>query len=365
VGSPGVNVSIGFGSGVGWFPLGPREVYVPGYWHSRRYIHNINITNTVIVDNRYITDAYRGHRDRLDYRYRGRVDAVTVVQRDSFIGGRPIGGHLTQVSPGDLRRWRHDSRPPAIAPDHRSVFAGSHSMPFGDRNERFARMDRQGDSRNRGLMPAGRVSFDTERRAIEANGNRPVTRSELFADPRDRSDFRGVRPSGGSGGWTSYSQPRSSFGPSGDQARRNPFDTNRSSTREWRDNGSRNRGNSGSAGDNSIAISPYNSNDSTRRNAWRTNQPDRSQRLENTPSRPSFGSIPRSSREDRSSQRFDRQRESRVQSMPAHESRSAPTPQQQAAPRASRGDGNRGGDHGGGRQRGPDRNASRQSQSQK
>jgi hypothetical protein len=36
VGGPHLGVSVGFGSGVGWFPLGPREVYVPGY----RYHHH-------------------------------------------------------------------------------------------------------------------------------------------------------------------------------------------------------------------------------------------------------------------------------------------------------------------------------------
>jgi hypothetical protein len=40
-GAPGVSVSIGFGS-VGWFPLGPREVYIPPYRYNRRYITGLN-----------------------------------------------------------------------------------------------------------------------------------------------------------------------------------------------------------------------------------------------------------------------------------------------------------------------------------
>jgi hypothetical protein len=34
------------GVGVGWFPLAPGEVFVPGYRVSRAYVNNVNITNT-------------------------------------------------------------------------------------------------------------------------------------------------------------------------------------------------------------------------------------------------------------------------------------------------------------------------------
>ena len=47
VGGPRANVSISIGGGpaVGWFPLAPREVYVPSYRVSPRYVQNINITH--------------------------------------------------------------------------------------------------------------------------------------------------------------------------------------------------------------------------------------------------------------------------------------------------------------------------------
>ena len=35
----------GFAGNVGWFPLGPREVYVPSYRVSRGYVNRVNISN--------------------------------------------------------------------------------------------------------------------------------------------------------------------------------------------------------------------------------------------------------------------------------------------------------------------------------
>ena len=39
-------VAFGGGAGVAWFPLAPREVYVPWYRTSPRYVNNVNVTNT-------------------------------------------------------------------------------------------------------------------------------------------------------------------------------------------------------------------------------------------------------------------------------------------------------------------------------
>ncbi|KAJ8135867.1 hypothetical protein OY671_010920, partial [Metschnikowia pulcherrima] len=69
VGSPGASVSImvGGGPGVGWFPLAPREVYVPGYRVSNTYVRNVNITNTTIVNNTYITNVYENKVTNINY----------------------------------------------------------------------------------------------------------------------------------------------------------------------------------------------------------------------------------------------------------------------------------------------------------
>src|SRR5690606_3330330 len=53
VGGGGFSVSISSGGPVGWFPLGPRDVYVPWYRGSRDYFTNINRRNTTIINNTY------------------------------------------------------------------------------------------------------------------------------------------------------------------------------------------------------------------------------------------------------------------------------------------------------------------------
>ena len=176
VGSPGVSVSVSIGSGVGWFPLGPREVFVPGYRHSPRYIRNVNVSNTVIVNNTYVTNIYNGRGTPRDYRYGRMANAVTVVQRDQFVGGRPLGGHFSRVNDNDLRNWRQDARPPAVVPNRQSVFASN--IAARQPAARDVRMNLQGRLQDR--TPPARMSFDAEQRAIEANQGRPVDRSQLF-----------------------------------------------------------------------------------------------------------------------------------------------------------------------------------------
>lgn len=200
VGGSGTSVSVSFGSGVGWFPLGPREPYVPSYWHSRRYIHRVNVSNTYIVNNTYINNIYDG-RGRFDYRYGRTPRAVTIVPRDRFVGGRPLDGHFVRVAERDLRRWHHDGRAPAITPDRNSVLA---SQPAARQPtlRPLIRAEQLDADRGNGRYLARRaaperVSFDAERRAIEANQGRPVPRTQIISNnsraiARDRGDFRGA-----------------------------------------------------------------------------------------------------------------------------------------------------------------------------
>lgn len=89
VGNPGWSVGFSFGSApaVGWFPLAPREVYVPAYRTSPTYIRRINVTHVtnVMEIDRAVHPDYRPR-----YAHHGQPQAVTVVPANILREGRPI-----------------------------------------------------------------------------------------------------------------------------------------------------------------------------------------------------------------------------------------------------------------------------------
>lgn len=96
IGGGGASVSINVGRRapptVGWFPLGPREVYVPGHRFTPHYMRHVNDNqvpngfnfNPFIHDPRAAVE--RGH-----YRHRGMPQAVTIVPRQVIERRQPVG----------------------------------------------------------------------------------------------------------------------------------------------------------------------------------------------------------------------------------------------------------------------------------
>ncbi|WP_417069306.1 DUF6600 domain-containing protein [Niveibacterium terrae] len=99
----GVNVSIGVGN-VGWFPLGPAEVYRPAYGASINYVRQVNVSHVTNVTN--ITNVYNvrpGQPGPMDsYRYARRPDAATFVPGAVFSGARPVGPAFRPVDRGQI-----------------------------------------------------------------------------------------------------------------------------------------------------------------------------------------------------------------------------------------------------------------------
>ena len=131
--APALVVFIGGGpgdpsaDGIGWFPLGPREVYVPPYGASPRYVQRINVT-TVNVSEQSIEgiDVRRG-----TYVNRDVPSGVTVVPRGQFGQGRPAGGPVISFSTEQqVRRAPIMGMGATIAPQRESVIGG----PFVARN---------------------------------------------------------------------------------------------------------------------------------------------------------------------------------------------------------------------------------------
>lgn len=92
IGSGG-SASFSFGSGVGWFPLGPGEVWRPAYRTSPRYISGVN--RYIVIDHRHRGDHYL---------YQNRPGAWTSVRTEDFSRGRPVYRHWQRNGVADVGR---------------------------------------------------------------------------------------------------------------------------------------------------------------------------------------------------------------------------------------------------------------------
>lgn len=102
--APALVTFVGNGAGhpVGWFPLGPREVYHPWYRASRNYYTGVNLANigagryydqaalTATIHNQY--GLYQSGRmpTGASYAYRNMPGAVTAVSAETFVGARNV-----------------------------------------------------------------------------------------------------------------------------------------------------------------------------------------------------------------------------------------------------------------------------------
>lgn len=104
---------------VSWYPLGPREVYVPGNRVSSRYLRNVNVSNTAIENNAQITNAYRGRVRNARPVNSSIPGAVTTMPAGSFAAQRTNGGNVLRVDPNQPERITPPVQTPQPISDNR------------------------------------------------------------------------------------------------------------------------------------------------------------------------------------------------------------------------------------------------------
>ena len=116
VGGGGFAASIELGGaagvGVAWFPLGPRDVWVPSYHVSEAYMTRVNVTNTRIVNRTEIVNVYNTtviNRNtnvavNRTYQYQSSPGAVTAVSKTAFQNGEPVRKASVQVNAQEIQR---------------------------------------------------------------------------------------------------------------------------------------------------------------------------------------------------------------------------------------------------------------------
>lgn len=196
VGGPHLDVSISFGSGppLRWVPLAPREVYVPWHRATPHYVRNVNVANTLIVDNVHITNAWRERGRGREWRYRN-ADVPGAIgtggrepPRHAFAGG------AERQRPRDSFDGRDDRRPPRDAFDRRSAprppgerRAAQAERPEPEwraREPRMARSAQDGRAQRRALEQPPRSE---QRRAVEqreGTERRPALQERSGDSPR-------------------------------------------------------------------------------------------------------------------------------------------------------------------------------------
>jgi hypothetical protein len=176
--APALVAWVGSGVSVSWFPLGPREVYLPHRRFSRHYVERVNVTNTVIVNRTYINEVYRHRGSNVDYRNRRVPGALTAVSRTTFASGGRVGDHRVR---GDHRDFTRDrvTAGPEVNPGRESRLGGAPNA------------NRRGPPRNvvdRQVIvqrdpPASGARFA---RSPRGNADRWQTSNEGFTRPQDR-----------------------------------------------------------------------------------------------------------------------------------------------------------------------------------
>jgi hypothetical protein len=132
VGGPhfGVGVSFGGGVGVGWFPLGWGEPYVPSYHVSREYFQQVNVSNThitnitTVTNNYYVTNnnttIVNNNIQNIHYANQNVHGAMTAVPARAMTNSESVSKVAVAVPASEIRAAAYATAAP-VAPARTSV----------------------------------------------------------------------------------------------------------------------------------------------------------------------------------------------------------------------------------------------------
>jgi hypothetical protein len=183
VGGPHFAVGVGVGGAgvnVGWFPLGPREVYVPSYRVSQRYVERVNVSNTrvttVVVNNYYNTTIVNNNVNVREVRYvnQGVRGAVTATTPRAFTSAQPVARNVVRVDEREVAAAPVRAFTPAEAPVKQAVLgtgAAATARPPAviARRTVVAKV----------APPPPPPTFERRQEAIKNNGGKPLSVTQV------------------------------------------------------------------------------------------------------------------------------------------------------------------------------------------
>ncbi len=195
IGGNNWSLSISTGSPIGWFPLGPREAYVPSYHASRDYFRRVNVNNTVI-NNTTIVNVYNdyssGRKDVRQGRHANRMvaGAVTAVPRNVFVNAQPVRHAAIHLDKRALSSGEVTSNAP-VAPSARSVFGAGKDAKVRPARKIF---ERKVFARN--APPPAVKPFAAREQLLQKNPGRALEPDAIKRDDKTERKVRvlGKRP---------------------------------------------------------------------------------------------------------------------------------------------------------------------------
>jgi hypothetical protein len=172
----------GFGGNVGWFALGPREVYVPSYHVSEAYVNRVNISSTTVnittVTNVYHTTIINNTTNITNITYANRTvqGAVMVVPQHAFVSAQPVGKVAVTVSAQQIAAASLSGRV-AVAPTRESVLGAKAATAGHVAAPPAAVASRQVVAKK--TPPPPPVPFAKQQQALAAHPGQPLARSEV------------------------------------------------------------------------------------------------------------------------------------------------------------------------------------------
>jgi hypothetical protein len=207
VGGPGLHGAAPAGAGVAWFPLGPREPYLPAYVASRAYVQALNAGS--LAPGASAFNASAGHVNQ------GIQGAVTVVPQSVFLGSGPVAAAALAVHGPALAQGLRVGSAPALVPRRESVLA---ALPGAAPASRPPVSFQARPLMVRDRLPLAAVPFEARQQALAAGRGRPLAAPAVNGlrqrDPAARAIPARLATAPGSGGNMRPARPGPGASPS-------------------------------------------------------------------------------------------------------------------------------------------------------
>ena len=168
------------GAAVAWFPLGPREVYVPPYAVSRQYVDRVNVSNTTVnttvVNNYYNTTIVNNNTTVTNVKYVNQSvpGAVVATSPQAFTAAQPVAKNIVKVDQRTVASAPVRAAAPPVAPTKQAVLGttapAAKKPPVAVETRTVVA---------KAAPPPPPPSFENRQEAIKNNGGKPLSPAQI------------------------------------------------------------------------------------------------------------------------------------------------------------------------------------------